>query len=137
MPSRRQFLKFSSGFPFYLVLPKTGNAGTSNTKKPILLDNFFIAGFQFYEGKSCLTRLIKHDLLLLKNEPGNKYDPYAVAIFSGRTKLGYIPKVRNQSISSMLLAGMPLFATVENIQQDASPWEKVSVSVYLYGGNNG
>ncbi len=137
MPGRRHFLKFFSGLPFYLVLPKNGYAGTNNTREPLLLDNFYIAGFQFYDGEYCLNKLIKQDLLLLKNEPDNKYDPYAVEIFSGSTKLGYVPRLRNQSISRMLLAGMPLFSTVENIQQDVSPWEAINVAVYLYGDNNG
>ena len=64
-----------------------------------------VAGFAYYDGLDVIDQLLPGTLVTLESEPDNPYDPEAVAIYFGKTKLGYIPKAKNASISSLLYFG--------------------------------
>ena len=61
-----------------------------------------IAGFTYYEGLDVIGELKLGTPVTLKSEPDNPYDPGAVAIYYGETKLGYIPKYKNSYVSNLL-----------------------------------
>ena len=56
-----------------------------------VLLSFHIAGFQYADGALVLGDLKAGDKLTLCAEHDNPHDPEAVAIYYGKTKLGYVP----------------------------------------------
>lgn len=56
-----------------------------------VLLSFHIAGFQYADGALVLGDLKAGDKLTLCAERDNPHDPEAVAIYYGKTKLGYVP----------------------------------------------
>ena len=56
-----------------------------------VLLSFHIAGFQYTDGALVLGDLKAGDKLTLCAERDNPHDPEAVAIYYGKTKLGYVP----------------------------------------------
>ncbi|MCL2546160.1 MAG: HIRAN domain-containing protein [Oscillospiraceae bacterium] len=69
-----------------------------------LLD-FHIAGFTYYDGLDVIEQLTLGTSVSLKSEPDNPYDPEAIVVMLGETKLGYVPKVKNDLLSTLLYFG--------------------------------
>lgn len=86
---------------------------------------FFIAGVQYAQGKT--LRLYQGEYLILQKEPNNSSDAYAIAIYKGKHKLGYVPKAYNQTLYAQM---DELEIVVEDFFADAPPWERVWVSVF-------
>ncbi len=86
---------------------------------------FFIAGVQYTQGKT--LRLYQGEYLILQKEPNNPNDAYAIAIYKGKHKLGYVPKAYNQTLYAQI---DELEIVVEDFFADAPPWERVRVSVF-------
>ena len=61
------------------------------------------------------------------------FDPYAVAVYYGESKLGFIPRTTNHEISKFIELGhTDLFETrVNRIAPDAHPENQVGVIVYI------
>lgn len=77
--------------------------------------------------------------LELERELNNPYDPQAVAIYYGDTKLGYIPASSNEEIGKFLELGhTDLFeARVQAVSPEAThPEKQVRVVVFIKGKNN-
>ena len=64
-----------------------------------------IAGFTYYDGLDVIEELSLGTTVNLKLEPDNPYDPNAVAVYYEDTKLGFIPRVKNHTISQLLHFG--------------------------------
>lgn len=72
---------------------------------PLLFNRFSVAGFQYYGGPALVRRLKPGALFNLVREPENPYDPYAVEIYVGEVKLGYVPRSDNRHLSRLLDKG--------------------------------
>ena len=73
--------------------------------KKVHLANFHIAGFGFWEGCEAFEHLKVGTRLELVSESNNAFDPYAVAIYYGEYKLGFIP--RNAPVIAAKLRNVP------------------------------
>ena len=67
--------------------------------------NFEIAGFTYWDGCMALAELKPGAELSLVREEENKFDPYAVAIYYGEYKLGFVPRKVNQQLCQFLELG--------------------------------
>ena len=94
---------------------------------------FHIAGFSFWDGCIVFNELKIGTSLALDREDDNKFDPYAVAIYYGDSKLGYIPRSENHEISKFLEQGhTDLFEVrINRICPDAHPENQIGIIVYL------
>jgi hypothetical protein len=64
-----------------------------------------IAGFTYYDGIEVIDKLTLGAIVTLKSEPENPHDPDAVAVYFGKTKLGYVPRAKNGELSQLLYFG--------------------------------
>ena len=71
--------------------------------------------------------------LKLIRECDNKFDPYAVAIYFGEYKLGFIPQGENQMISQFIDLGYAdMFdVRVQRLSPDVHPEKQVGVVVFI------
>ena len=109
-------------------------------KKPVKkvhLDNFHIAGFGYWEGCEAFEHLKIGTQLELVREADNAFDPYAVAIYYGDYKLGFIPRGSNHDISKYLDMGLGDIYDVRitRITEDAAPENQVEVIVNILNQN--
>ena len=74
--------------------------------KKVHLANFHIAGFGYWEGCEAFEHLKIGTKLEFVREPENAFDPYAVAIYYGEFKLGFVPRGSNHDISKYLDMGL-------------------------------
>lgn len=108
-------------------------AKESKQQSKMHLNHFHIAGFGYWEGCEAFENLKIGSKLELVRELDNKFDPYAVAIYSGAYKLGYVPRSDNHDISKFLEMGYAdIFETrITRITPDVHPEQQVEVIVYL------
>jgi hypothetical protein len=108
---------------------------TENKKvKRVHFAHFPLAGFSYYEGVLAFEQLKVGTELILKPEPSNHYDKYAVEILYKDFKLGFIPRGENKQISKLLQVGVDCFeARVQWVDGEAHPENQVGVIVYLLG----
>lgn len=101
------------------------------TKRHFL--HFDIAGFTYWEGCEVLHELKVGTTLTLVREKDNQFDAYAVAIYYGDYKLGFIPRGENHQISKFLELGhADLFETrINRLSPEDNPENQVGVIVYL------
>ncbi|RWZ50123.1 DNA-binding protein [Halobacillus fulvus] len=103
---------------------------------PLLMDedtfsvDFYIEGWRYYDGDTSLDTLEKDQELILVREPDLDEDKYAVEILSpSNVKLGYIPAVYAEFISTLLKEGQSVKMTVKAINESGIPQMKVLVHV--------
>jgi len=100
------------------------------------IDDFYIAGFTYWEGLKYVQHFKIGDVLELRQEPDNRYDPEAVAICFKGEKIGYIPALRNTQIFQMLYFGHNVFeAIISQLNLETHPERQVRVTVRLKDGN--
>ena len=101
--------------------------------KKVHLDNFHIAGFGYWEGCEAFEQLRIGTQLDLVREADNPFDPYAVAIYYGDFKLGFIPRGSNHDISKYLDMGHgdAYELRISRLTPDVHPEQQVEVILYL------
>ncbi len=92
-----------------------------------ILYSGWVAGFNYYDGPEVVEKLKAGDQLQFSREPDNAYDERAIEVYSGRFKLGYIPRVDNHVLASMMDHGEEIDVFVEEVSKEK--WEKVKVCV--------
>ncbi len=98
--------------------------------KTIHILDCLVAGTQYRDLADAAMGLHTNDILLLKREPDNEYDPMAVVVISaGGDVLGYLPREKNQIPSHMLDQSQVLFAKVRN-KEWKGEWLKLEIRVY-------
>jgi len=95
--------------------------------------NFDIAGFSYWDGAMVLCELMPGKRLRLVREEDNQFDPYAIAIWYGESKLGFVPRDLNHDLSKFLEMGYgDIFDTrVQRVDPTEHPEHQVSVIIYL------
>lgn len=95
--------------------------------------NCNIAGFTYYDGPIVFKQLGIGTALQLVAEQENQYDPNAIALYFGKSKLGFIPRDNNKTLSLFFEQGYgDIFETyINRIAPDAYPENQVGVVVYL------
>ena len=97
--------------------------------KKVHLDSFHIAGFGFWEGCEAFRDLHIGTRLDLVREDDNAFDPYAVAIYLGGKKLGFVPRGHNHDLSKYLDMGYGRMyeLRITRITPDVHPESQVEV----------
>lgn len=101
-------------------------------KNDILSLECVIAGTTFIKNiKEIDKTLTEGQALDLKREANNEYDDFAIAIYTKEgSKIGYIPRDRNETMARLMDAGKWFYATVEEKEKKGS-WLKIDIQVYL------
>lgn len=125
--SRRSFLSLLGLSP--LAFP-SGLAGERRSLS-FVLDQFKVAGFQYYEGPSLLAQMRAGGALLLADEPENTFDEHAVRIECHGRQIGYVPRERNTVIFNLLQQSAAVFGQIETVNPAAEPWNAVELRALL------
>lgn len=106
---------------------------SSDSRDPIPREsqsiNCFIAGFRYHEGLDITTYLVPGERLDLIAESGNPHDEHAVRIEHRKSRIGYVPRKYNQTVSAWLCSGMSVGAAIITVDWERPPWEAVQVLI--------
>ena len=97
------------------------------------MDQFKIAGYQFYDGDKIINKLIVGDELEINAEPKNKHDRNAVRISYNGFKIGYAPRIDNKLLSELLQNDIKMHCVVFDSAPDEDTWNRITVQVFLEG----
>ncbi len=131
MPSRREFLQQIPALPILGVLGIREMSAKARQGREVLINQFSIAGFQYYKGPAMLPLMKVGERVSLEAEPTNAHDAFAVKIFYRGRHIGYVPRSDNRHISRLLRNRVPLIGHIAGIQPDAPTWQQVQVRVWL------
>lgn len=92
-----------------------------------------IAGFTYWDGVLAFNDLKIGTELRLQYEPDNEFDPYAIAIYYEKYKIGYIPRAENHQLSKFLEMGYTdIFEVrINRISPDVLPEEQVGIIIFI------
>jgi predicted SnoaL-like aldol condensation-catalyzing enzyme len=97
----------------------------------VYLKQFFVRGFQYYEGPKCIDEINKSGLIELVREPENPVDKRAIALYFNKKKIGFVPRESNKTISILMDTDLLEFhAEITNIEPEAEHWEQIRVAIY-------
>lgn len=100
------------------------------TYQKIYISQFFIAGFQYYDGPKLFSEFKVGDKLILVREPNNKFDIDAIALYWQASKIGFIPRINNAVLAAMLDANdLEFVCEITHLEENTELWENVAVAV--------
>lgn len=99
--------------------------------RELLVLECHIAGTSYLDLEEIEPQLNVGDRYLLVREPGNKFDSFAVGIFTkDKVKLGYLPRDKNETIARLLDSGKMIFVSMMS-KHWMGEWLKMDVKVFL------
>jgi hypothetical protein len=99
-------------------------------QQEFLFNEFYVAGYAYYDGEKVEDLLIEGKPVRFKREPECTHDSRAVEIYAGGKKLGYIPRRDNAVISFLLDQGIDIKGKIRKRNFDDQPKKKVKICVF-------
>lgn len=127
---RNSFVKALLGWPL-LSGPLARLFQSEEGQPEYLLNKFYVAGFQYYEGPAVIKGINEGEWLQLRVVPDNEHDRFAIKILQNGTILGHVPRTDNKHISRLLQQNVSLFCKVTEVNSGKETWEMLKVEVWL------
>ena len=100
------------------------------TREIFLLD-IVVAGTSFCKTLGeVLPYLEEGTMLKMVRDPDNEHDEYAIAIYYGETRIGWVPRDLNQVVPRLMDAGKMFFCRVHKISE-IHGWVKIDAKIYM------
>lgn len=127
MNQNESLIKVNSGL---LSALSKGNFSLDVFAREILVLECLIAGTSFRKLDKVQDDLKETVRLEMKREGNNDFDHFAVSLWFGNTKVGYIPKDKNEVLSRLMDAGKQFYATIHAKEMEGN-WLKLKIKVML------
>ena len=116
--------------PGLLAALSKGQLNIDVFKKEILVLECLVAGTSFRKLNEIEAELVNTVQLEIKREGQNEFDEFAIALHYKDTKVGYIPKDKNEVIARLMDAGKSFYATIAAKEWEGN-WLRLDVKVYM------
>lgn len=117
--------------PQLLKLVSEGSISFKAFEEDILALSSIIAGTSYQNLQEIEKQIIVNESkLILKREPDNEYDTFAILVLFNDHKLGYIPKSKNQTIARLMDAGKEFYAKATHKEWEGK-WLRIDMEVFL------
>src|SRR5690349_6648634 len=91
--------------PGMMAAMSKGGLNLDVFRREITVLECLISGTSFCDLNEIGPRLEAGCALGAKREPKNEFDPFAVSLWAGKMKVGYIPREKNEVIARLMDAG--------------------------------
>ena len=116
--------------PALLVSLSTGQLNLNVFGKNILVLECMVAGTSFCDLEDIEPELLIDLVVDMRRDGNNKFDVFAVALYFGSIKIGYIAKNKNEVIARLMDAGKAFIASITSKEWEGN-WLKLEVKVFL------
>ena len=116
--------------PRLLSTLSKGGLNINVFSKEILVLQCLVAGTSFINFVKIDCQLLSNTKLRIRRESKNEQDNLAVSIWFEETKVGYIPKNKNEVIARLMDSGKAFFATIQEKDWEGS-WLRLEIKVFL------
>ncbi len=96
----------------------------------IFFDEFYVAGYRYYDGLLIEDSLLPGKEVRFQRKPDCLEDTGAVEIYTGRKKLGYIPRKDNAYISKLLDQGVTVKGEICKRNFDDRIRKRIKITAY-------
>ena len=124
--NRNEFLKVLGFGTTGLIVP---DMSFLSSKKIKIYDNY-IKGIAHYDYPKLKSTLKTGDQLTLHRDFENQYDSFAISVYFGAYKLGYIAAYENVVLSNLMEQGVELFAFVSENLKSSRLYNDVAMEIY-------
>ena len=112
------------------LLSVNGNA-VSPFKQEIFLLEIVVAGTTFCnEIETIEPEIVPEKVLVMKREPNNEHDKFAIAIYLDSIRIGFVPAEMNLVCSRLMDAGKMFFCRVVSKAWKGN-WLKIKANIYM------
>jgi len=98
--------------------------------RPIKIYDNYVAGLEHYRFRTVQGKIGEGDPLIMKREPLNAHDSFAVELYWQEAKLGYLPAYENIVLAHMLDRGAELHAFASALDLKRPLSNALAVKVY-------
>lgn len=113
------------------LLAGGAGAGLQPFAREIFVLNVFVAGTTYCEHiGDVIDQVAPGAMLKLRRDPDNEVDEYAIGIFVGTTRIGWVPMKDNLVIARLMDAGKAFTCKVVKATCLGS-WWRINVSIYM------
>ena len=118
--------------PELLALLGGGAAGGLQPfAREIFVLNVYVAGTTYCENiGDVIDQVVPGASLQMRRDPDNEVDEYAIGIYLGTTRIGWVPMKDNLVIARLMDAGKAFTCKVVKVSNLGS-WWKINVSIYM------
>lgn len=116
--------------PGLLAALSNGSISLDVFAKEIVVLECLVAGTSFRKLDKVEPELNQKVKLETKREADNEFDEFAVSLWFGKTKVGFIPKEKNEVIARLMDAGKQFYATIQAKEYEGN-WLKLEVQVVM------
>lgn len=96
----------------------------------IYLKTVLVAGFKYYIEEN--ITLLEGEKVILKRESDNKYDKYAIELYTEKNqKIGYIARRNNKIFARLMDAGKILYGEIRTINYYFEEIEEIWIKIFL------
>lgn len=124
----QSLIKLSGGLLGAMAQP--GGLGISVFAQEILVLKCIVAGTSFRNFSEETEKFVLAENMLLKREPKNEHDEFAVAVYQHEVKAGYLPRDKNEVIARLLDGGKNLYARLTEKEWEGN-WLRLEIDVFL------
>ncbi|TRX23045.1 HIRAN domain-containing protein [Flavobacterium franklandianum] len=109
-----------------LIIPNT-----TWSQKPVKIYDNYVKGLTHYQFGKIRNQLVVGQELVLNREIKNYYDSFAVEVFFGSHKLGYLAAYENIAIANMLEQGVNFKAFVSKLTSNPDQvFDGLAIEIY-------
>lgn len=99
--------------------------------REIFVLNVFVAGTTYCESiDDVIDQVTPGTMLKMRRDPENEVDEYAIGLYIGTTRIGWVPMKDNLVIARLMDAGKAFTCKVVKVTNLGS-WWKINVSIYM------
>ena len=117
--------------PGLLALLSNEQGGITPFKQEIFLLEIVVAGTTHCPDIEMIAeQIVPEKVLILKREPNNQFDEFAIAIYCNNIRIGFVPAEMNLVCSRLMDAGKLFFCRVVS-KNWKNKWLKVMANIYM------
>ena len=100
--------------------------------KEIFLMDIIVAGTGYCEDIDEIFPQLQTDCMLrLQRDPKNKYDELAVGVYWGETRIGWVPRKKNEVLARLLDAGKNCCMRVKEFYTEQDNWKHIEGQIIM------
>ena len=113
------------------LLGSGGSGGIQPFAREIFVLNEFVAGTTYCENiEDVIDQVTPGTILKMRRDPENEVDEFAIGIYVGTTRIGWVPMKQNLVIARLMDAGKAFTCKVVKVHCLGS-WWKINISIYM------
>ncbi len=127
-------MRYLCSLLFALCITASSGAQEIDPSAPVTTDTAvilrtYVAGLKHHVSRKEYDALQIGEMLILKAEPENKYDPHAIAVYKGSDKLGFIPAQEAEALSEVISAAALIGIVTKKGSEESQAAMSVSIAV--------